>query len=73
MLMMLDIIYWLSYVKKIEFFVIPILNVSRKFSMCIIFSTEYIKIYNINFFEWIFYTKIRVRTINNTILHVQSI
>jgi len=49
--MMLDIIYWLSYVKKIEFFVIPILNVSRKFSMCIIFSTEYIKIYNINFFE----------------------
>jgi len=28
--------------------VIPILNVSRKFSMCIIFSTEYIKIYNMN-------------------------
>ena len=28
--------------------VIPILNVSRKFSMCIIFSTGYIKIYNIN-------------------------
>jgi len=26
----------------------PILNVSRKFSMCIIFSTGYIKIYNIN-------------------------
>ena len=28
--------------------VTPILNVSRKFSMCIIFSTGYIKIYNIN-------------------------
>jgi len=28
--------------------VIPTLNVSRKFSMCIIFSTGYIKIYNIN-------------------------
>ena len=29
--------------------VIRILNVSRKFSMCIIFSTGYIKIYNIEF------------------------
>jgi len=28
-------------------YVMPILNVSRKFSMCIIFSTGYIKIYNI--------------------------
>ena len=28
--------------------VTSILNVSRKFSMCIIFSTGYIKIYNIN-------------------------
>jgi len=27
------------------------LNVSRKFSMCIIFSTGYIKIYNIKYFE----------------------
>jgi len=58
-----------------QFFVrvIPILNVSRKFSMCIIFSTGYIKIYNIKIFEWIFYTTTHVRTINNTILHVQSI
>jgi len=32
----------------LAFFVIPTLNVSRKFSMCIIFSTGYIKIYNIN-------------------------
>ena len=28
--------------------VTPTLNVSRKFSMCIIFSTGYIKIYNLN-------------------------
>ena len=42
--------------------VTPTLNVSRKFSMCIIFSTGYIKIYNLNTFEWIFYTTIRVRT-----------
>ena len=30
-----------------ELAVIPILNVSRKFSMCIIFSTGYIRVYNI--------------------------
>ena len=41
----------LTLLEVLKKFVIPILNVSRKFSMCIIFSTGYIKIYNINFFE----------------------
>jgi len=35
----------------INIIVTPILNISRKFSMCIIFSTGYIKIYNVNYFE----------------------
>jgi len=38
----------LPHLTSSKLFVILILNVSRKFSMCIIFSIGYIKIYNIN-------------------------
>jgi len=48
--------------------VTPTLNVSRKFSVCIIFSTGYIKIYNIKL-QWI-NTSIQIRTFNTTILEI---
>ena len=37
----------------VPIFVTPTLNVSRKFSMCIIFSIGYIKIYNLRTIEWL--------------------
>ena len=42
------VLYFLVVYFLVFIFVTPILNISRKFSMCIIFSTRYIKIYNIN-------------------------
>ena len=58
---------------RMMFNVTPILNVSRKFSMRIIFSTGYIKIYNINSTNEYFIQQNAFVQSTTQILHVQSI